>query len=805
MKISERVLRILEWDSIITELASRCATSTGREIAQAIKPLAAEKAKSRLKEITELKETMLQSEQPDFTGAENISPLLDIAEKEGVLQISDVCVIRNFITASNRIINFISKHKDILVSISVEFGFLARLNDLKDLLYSSVTDNNELNTNKYPALKNIKDNLSGVKQEIEKKLNSIFNSSSLSSALQEKIHTIRNERYVILIKTNMKDKVKGNIHDLSASGATLYIEPEEITHLNNKMIMLERDYKIEISRILRELTKEIAKHSGELRSNATLLARLDILTASAKFSIEVKGSEPQIVNENIIDLQSARHPLLFLMSPEAVVPNDISIGKEYNCMIISGANTGGKTVLLKTVGLCALLAMHGLHIPAGPDSAIGIFSNILADIGDDQSILESLSTYSGQIVIIKEMIERANKDTLILVDEILVGTNPRQGAVLAQSVLEKLAGTDSIIIVATHYPELKELPSINRRFTNASVSFDIDTLRPTYRLRTGIPGTSYALDIAKNYGMPDEVISRAKELLDSREMSTEALIENIQKHKEEIEEEQKKIKETNEQLIIEKNKNIETKMKLDQRIEEIKNERGIDFIEEINRYRKDITDKLNDLQNKNVKELEKIKHELKETKDKVSAELRKDRQKRFINKYLPFVPEKAKQGDYVFIASLEKTGRISNIDTAAKRVSVVLGNAIKAKYSFEDLLSVSVKKAKKKEKKEPEAARPATRHPDETDKPVPGTLQTRYNTIDLRGLKADEAINRLETELDRMMRSGIDTAVIIHGHGTGALKLAVRSQLKFSRYVAKFRPGEQGEGGDGVTIALLNR
>lgn len=802
--ISERVLGILEWQSILKELESRCATVIGKKLVSSLKPLPVERVRLRLKQITELRELMLQGEAPDFAGITGIDEFLEIASKEGVLSIENLSAIKEFIIATNRIINFISKFKDQLNYTAEEFSALNKLRDLGELLSNSITDSNELNVNRFKELKRIKDNLLKTRQEIEKKLHDIIHSPHLSLSIQEKIHTIRNERYVVLVKSNMRDKVKGNLHDVSSSGATFFVEPAEIISSNNKLIMLERDYKNEILRILRDLSKETGKYSNELYSNSRLLAGLDFLAAASKLSISIKGSEPEILNEPIIQLLNARHPLLYLMSTGTVIPNDISIGKEFNCMIISGANTGGKTVLLKTAGLCALLSMHGLHIPADPDSSIGIFAGILADIGDDQSISASLSTYSGQIVIINEMIQNANEGTLVLIDEILVGTNPRQGAVLAQSVLEALAETGARIIATTHYPELKELPLANNRFMNASVSFDAESLKPTFKLRTGIPGTSYALDIAKNYGLRDNIIERAKELLDSREKTAEALIENMQKHREELEEENIKITELNITLTKEKNKYLEMQAELNLKIEEIKNEKGIEFIDEINKYRSEIAGKIKDIHNAKESELEKLQQNLGEIKTKIIHRLMKDRKKRFIGNTTAFLPEKASPGDSVFIASLEKIGKIKSIDHANRNVSVLLGNSIKAKYGFDDLLTpLTIEKKHKPPKTIIEKKYPAGVHEAKPDNEIPHTLQMQYNTCDLRGLKVEEALNKLESDLDKMIRSAIITAVIIHGHGTGALKEAVRNKLKTSSYVKKFRPGEYGEGGDGVTIASL--
>ena len=799
--LSERVLKILEWDSILKELESRCDTPLGKNIVPAIKPLTEDKIILQLKYISEIKEALLD-ESMDFAGVSDVNPLVAITEKDGVLSIDDLCSIRNFVRASNNIIIYLNRNKNKLKNVFEKFSTLDKLTALGEVLYSSLTENNDININKYPALKDIRENLLKAKQEIEKRLSSILHSQTAASAVQEKIHTIRNERYVILVKANMKDKVKGNVHDVSSSGATIYIEPDEIISLNNKIIMLERDYKNELFKILQSLSRETAKYSAELVHNQSLITRLDYLNAASKFSVSLKACEPEITSEKIIELYSARHPLLFLMNPAAVVSNDILLGKTFNCMIISGANTGGKTVLLKTTGLCALLAMHGLHVPAGPDSSIGIFSNILVDIGDDQSIFQSLSSFSGQIVIINEMLKFANKQSLVLVDEILAGTNPRQGAVLAEAVLENLAETDAVIIATTHYPELKELAVKNNRFENASVSFDTETLKPTYKLRTGIPGTSYTLDIAQIYGMRNDVLAKAKELLDSRESTTEALIENIQKQKEEIEEEHKKIIEARNELSKEKSRYREMQSTLNSRIEEIKNERGIEFLDEINRYREEISGKIKILNNGDEKELEKLKLELSKVRDNISIVLKKDSKKRFLNKYKTFDPVKAKSGDQVFIASLEQTGRIENIDAANKTVLVILGNSIKAKYKSDELLTLlekntKIKSSAHKHREAAEAAKPGTAEK------IPGVMQTQHNTIDLRGLKVDEAITKLESGLDTMMRNNIKTAIVIHGHGTGALKSAVRAHLKLSYYVESSRTGEYGEGGDGVTVVAL--
>lgn len=797
--LSERVLKILEWDSILKELDSRCATSRGKDMISGLKPQPRETITARVKMISELKGLISKEESPDFTGITDIGPFIQLVLKDGVLRIPELSQIRNMAVAVKGISKYINSHKEELTLVSEEFGELDETKELRELLSSSITESDELNDNKYKELKHIKEQLSLVKNDIEKKINSIIHSPSKSQAIQEKVYSIRNDRYVILVKSEMKSSIKGTMHDISSSGATLYIEPAEITGLNNRLVMLERDFTIEINKILRQLSKETAKYSDQLLHNLSLLADLDFLTAAARLSISIKGSEPVISGDNILNLYNARHPLLYLMNPGSVVPNDISIGKDYTCMIISGANTGGKTILLKTAGLCALLIMHGLHIPAGPDSEIGIFSNILADIGDDQNIVQSLSTYSGQVVIINDMIAKADEKTLVLVDELLVGTNPRQGAVLAQAVLEALVRTKAVILITTHYSELKDLPAISSKFINASVSFDVETLRPTYKLRTGLPGTSYTIEIAKNYGMREDIISRSKELLDEKELSTEALLENIQKHRQEIDEEYVKIEEIKKEISREKALLEEKENRLSIETEELKNSRGIEFIDEINRYRERISDKIKNIREDSIKDHENINQELLNLREKISGEIKKDSKKRFLDKYLNFKPGEAETGDTVFIVPLEKTGTIEQIDKENKTAVILLGSSIKSRYSFSELLVP----AQKKKTGGPSSGLKKRDNAPEKPDVIGLTIQTKYNTSDLRGLIVDSALNKLENDLDRMMRSNINTAVVIHGHGTGALKTAVRQWLRFSHYVKGFRPGEQSEGGDGVSIVQL--
>lgn len=799
IQIAERDHDILEWDAILKELQSRCDTIKGKSFALTLCPLSMVDIKLRLKQITELKESIIHGEFPEFSGITDIEPFLNIAIKDGVLSLDELSQIKDFIIASKRVRNFIKINREKFISISEEFKSINNLNTIGDLIIDSITDLGVLNTDKYPELRRIGDDIFNTKKQIEKILQDLIYSPSMDKVLQEKIYTTRNERYVILLKSNMKERINGTVHDISSSGGTLFVEPAEISGLNNRLIMFELNLQIQINKILRQLSEGVGKHSDELLDNLKIISYFDFLTAASKFSISIKGNEPEISDDNILRLYNARHPLLYLMSPDTVVSNDISLGEDFNCLIISGANTGGKTVLLKTIGLCALLIIYGLHIPVTADSRIGIFSNILTYIGDEQSIVQSLSTFSGQIIVLREMIEKADSRSLILIDEMVVGTSPRHGAALAQSILEEIIESEARIVVTTHYTELKKLSLVDKRFINASVSFDIETLNPTYRLKTGTPGLSYTLEIAEIYGINERILSRSREFLDSTEISMDALLEKIRKEESRIEEDKERIRLKEEELRKQQILYDKEQMKLNQKMEELKKEKGIIFLEELDKYKDMIRQRIKNLQVSDLKTSGELHHEVIRLEKEISDRLKRDGAGRFTDRYVSFDPDVVEVGDRVFIVSLEREGKVESIDILTKNVYIILGNLVRARYKFQDIMIPLLRKKAGKFIKQIEIAN----NESSDDNISLPTIQTRYNTIDLRGLRVDDAINKVEQDFDKMLINRIRSVIIIHGHGTGALKKAVRSRLKFSPYVKDYRPGEREEGGDGVTITLL--
>ncbi len=800
MTLSQRVLELLEWPLIIEKLSSYLKTPQGAEYVREMTPLGEEAIRKQLKKISSLKELILIKELLNFSGMEDIEESLARAEKGSVLDLKELSLVRSSLLCSGKIRGFLHERREEFPSLEEEYNRLHPLREISDLLAGSITEKSELNRKKYPELRKIEDEIFSRKKEAEKLLRKLIGTYSKGKALQENIFTTRNQRYLLLVKTGLKHQVRGTVNDMSASGATTYMEPDEVRDLNNRIISLELEYREVVYRILRQLTESVADHSEEIRNNMGVIAFLDFLTASAKLSIATGGNEPEITGKPLLKLKDARHPLLSLMNPEEVVANDIEIGDDFSSLIISGANTGGKTVLLKTLGLAAVMTLFGLHISADSSSTAGIFGKVLADIGDDQNLNQSLSTFSGQIVELSRMLRDADETTLVLIDEIIAGTNPGQGAALARAFIEELADTGCRMAVTTHYSELKEIATADPRFTNGSVSFDLDTYRPTYRYIPGIPGISYAVEIAGDYGLPEKVIGRARELLDEREQSTEGILEDLQRIRQEHEEERLKILEEKKRLEVEREKlsGRETELKL--RADELKVERGLKFLDELGEFRKKVSQRISELRQGGMKDAGEIQKEIIELQESVSGTIEEISREKHRDTFRPLEKNEITAGMKVFVPALEKTGTIESIDASGETVRVHLGGPVKSRFRLSELLFNPSEKEKTGKKKQPA---PAIKKTEAGSEKVSSVIQTSYNTIDLRGKTVDEALPAMESGFDSMIRNGIDTAIVIHGHGTGALKEAVRSSLRNSLYAEDFRPGEHGEGSDGVTVVRL--
>ena len=792
---NRRLLDALEWHLVVNEVESRCFTSVGKKATLQV-PSGKDEIVRRHKKITALKELMQQGHSLDFGGITDILDIIVRAAKNSLLLLEEIVGVKNFLRGTARLRSFLKEYKETYPILKEDFDQIFPCQKLESELELSVTDDGVLSAVRYPILSRLRSSIASVRSEIEKKLSIMINSPAFEKIVQERIFTTVNQRCCILVKAGMRGHIKGTIHDVSASGSTFYIEPDSVKAMNDKYIVLVRELEDEIEKILASLSSLIGEFADELASNVHSAGRLDFFNAGALFSEAVKGSAPEITDEPLLDLKQVRHPLLELMQRGAVVGNDIELGKSYNCLVISGANTGGKSVLLKTVGCAVLLAQMGLHIPASPDSRVGLFNPIFAEIGDGQNIQQSLSTYSGQISSVNEILSNTGPQTLVLIDEVISGTNPRYGAAIAQAILEEMVTAGCRIIATTHYSELKELASFSDAFCNASVSFDLDTLRPTYNLVTGLAGVSYALEIAKNCNLKESILERAAELIDSREMSLEAVLEEAQRFKRETEEEKAALNLQREELQKERDHLKEQEHKLAALSREIKEGRGLEFLAELDEMNRQAAARIHLLQTSSMKEASDIQAEINSLRSSVLEKLQKEREEYFAMENVPVNPLEAKPGDKVFAVSIEKEGIIDSISQDMSSAVIVFG-AIRARFPFSSLYNPARVTGGKN------SSFAHVKPPRTEGGIIPGVVQTSYNTIDLRGKRVAEAIESLDSGLDSMLRNNIDIVVVIHGHGSGALKQSVREHLKMSTYVSDFRQGDYGEGGDGVTIVKM--
>ena len=641
---------------------------------------------------------------------------------------------------------------------------------IENSVFSAIIDENTIDDNASTTLKNIRKNKKKLEQDIKSNLSKLLN----SKYIQEPIVTIRNDRYVIPIKNEYRNEIKGFIHDISASGSTVFIEPLTVFELNNQINSLRLDENVEIERILFNLSSLFFNIINELENNVRLIGMIDFAFAKANYAISINATEPVINNEKYINLISARHPLI---PSNSVVPINVSIGKDYSTLVITGPNTGGKTVTLKTVVLLTCMAMSGLYIPTNENSSIYVFKNIFVDIGDEQSIAESLSTFSSHITNIVEITNNADSESLVVLDELGSGTDPVQGANLGISILDYLHNKNCITLITTHYPELKNYALVNDGFENASSEFDLETLSPTYKLLLGIPGKSMAFEIAQKLGLNKDILNNAKTNLDSSNISIEELLKNIYDDKALIEKEKEKILSSSTEIETLKNKLLNENTELENSKKDILNNAKqeartilIDAKEEVNEIIKNISSGKN--ADKLRKELNKKIEELSVTNNIASNPI-----------------STVEVGMNVFIPSLNQEGIILSMPNKNGIVNIQIGNA-KTQLNIDQL---------------EEAKKSISNKNTVTYSKSSSNLKAKYVNpeINVIGYNVDEATFAIDKFLDDCFIAKIQTARIVHGKGTGALRKGIHEFLKTHPHVANYRIGTFGEGEMGVTIVEI--
>ena len=687
--------------------------------------------------------------------------------------------------------------KNFLDGISKDFFELSELKnslfankELEDKIFDTFTPAMTVKEEASAELKSLYQTLRDTNQNVKTCVNSLMQNPDFTQNLQDTIYTQRDGRTVFQVKAECKNKVSGIVHDISQSNQTFFIEPEILVGLNNKIRQTEAEIKIEIEKILKKLSNEIGDYFEEIKTSNLQLTELDFIFAKAKYSLSFDGCSAKISDEKVINLKFMKNPVLIKAKTD-IVENDFYMSSDKNCMIITGSNTGGKTVVLKTAGLCTLMTKAGMHIPCY-EAEIYPFKKVFADIGDEQSIIQNLSTFSAHMTNIVDIINHSDSETLVLFDEISAGTDPKEGASLAQAILEYLQKKNAFIIATTHYGELKSLAYTKQGFINASVEFNINTLKPTYKLLIGIPGASNAISIGKNLGLKDEIINNAKETYFNEKDNTAKVLEELQKTQQELSDSKKVIEEKEENV-----KRLE--QSLNDKLNEIKKEKR----KNIHIYKKKYETSLDEAK----EEIKEILKEMREEKSEkiarrsfhrlanIETAMRSDFSKdedEIAEKYTPIDWQTAKEGDKVMVTDLNQEVTLLSMPDKNNNVQIQMG-LLKTKIK-KDKLAVLNKSLIKKEQK------------------AKGTYKKDFSierrnlsqTLDLRGYRCEEALDEIEAYLDKASLVNLSPVYIIHGHGTGALKQVIRDYLMHSPYVAKFRPGENAEGGDGVSVVDIN-
>lgn len=794
--MNQKALETLEYKKIIAQLKREMGSAASAKLADELTPLTSEKIiKEELRSTTEAVDLIVRKGPLPTGGLYDIREALLLAKKGGSLTMRQLLEVQNVLGISSEVVAFM--HDDALPAlkyIGEMVDLIVEFTALEKEISRCILTEDEMADNASPKLKDIRRSIHQQNQAIKNKLSRIITSSSNKTYLQDAIVTMRDGRYVIPVKQEYRSFFPGMVHDQSKGGATLFIEPQGVVELNNKLRELEVEEQLEIARILAELSSRVAEHYSEIRSNLELLIKLDFIMAKGKLSCKMHASEPKIDVDGELRLISARHPLI---EYKKAVPVDIRIGGDYRTLIITGPNTGGKTVSLKTAGLLVMMAQSGLHIPASHASTLPIFGEVFADIGDEQSIEQSLSTFSSHMKNIVSIIDKASYDSLVLVDELGAGTDPTEGAALAIAILERFYDSGALTMATTHYNELKKYALATSGVENAAMEFDVETLTPTYRLLIGVPGKSNAFEISKKLGLSESVIERASEHIKHGDMEFENVISSIEDDKRkaaadrldaesmraEIEERLKKLEEK-EKAISEKRADIIAEAKREAR----------ELLRETKSAVKDVQKDLRRLQksgahtNLNTGALEKSRRKINEAEDLVSEKVVKQ-----VNSE-PVSADTLKIGDRVKLLTIGQNGTILSLPDEKGNLMINIG-ALKVKARLQDLMLINEGKDRK----------PQAKSSSKYGSLLRSKSSSVSASINVMGKNLEDALADVEKYLDDVYMAGLDMVSIIHGRGGGILKDGIRQMLKRKKYVDSYGAASYNDGGEGVTVVRMKK
>lgn len=793
--MNQKVLKTLEYNKIIELLTEKADSEPGKKLCKELTPSTDLSLIRQMQ--TETKDALnrlFRVGSTSFGSNANLSFSIKSLEIGSTLSISELLKIASFLDNVNRIKTYGRKERedDAGDSLDSYFEQLTPLTQIANEINRCILSEEEIADDASPRLKSIRRSMVLTSEKIRSQLNSMLN-GPYRTYLQDAVITTRNNRYCIPVKSEYKAQVNGMVHDQSATGSTFFIEPAAVVNLNNELKELDLQEQEEIKIILATLSAQAGEHTRELTDNQKIMTALDFIFAKAELAMDMNGTEPLFNTEHYINIRKGRHPLL---DKKKVVPIDINLGKDFDLLIITGPNTGGKTVSLKTVGLFTLMGQAGLHIPALDRSELSVFTEVYADIGDEQSIEQSLSTFSSHMKSIVHILKHADADSLCLFDELGAGTDPTEGAALAIAILNFLHDRGIRTMATTHYSELKIYALSTSFVENACCEFSVETLQPTYRLLIGIPGKSNAFAISSKLGLPDDIINAAKEQIGKEEKSFEDVIADLEQNRITIEKEQREIAEYKEHIRTLQEQLQKKNEKIDQAKDKILREAN-EKAKEILQEAKEVADEtIRDFNragaNMDIRELEKkrqkVRDKISEKNEKLS--LKNDSsQKQSGKKTLD--PKKLKKGDSVKIVSMGLKGTVNTLPDAKGNLFVLCG-IMRTQTNVRDLVLIE----------ESSVSAPALQRSN-TSKIKMSKSFSISTEINLLGKTVDEAIAELDKYLDDAYLAHLPSVRVVHGKGTGALRSAVHNHLKRLKYVKEYRLGEYGEGDAGVTIVTF--
>ena len=797
---AQRYFHTLELDKVLAKLADQANCDDSKRMALSLTPSDDfSTVQLLMKKTSDAYMLSARYTSPSLHKLKNCEMALRKAEKGSNLSLRELMDVSSVLHNIRSVKDWRKRCEGESTSLDPLFEVLTPNRELENTIDNAVLSEEELADSASAELASLRRKINQAKLRVRERLDQLIKSPTQSKYLQEALVTQRDGRFVVPVKSEYRSEIKGLVHDTSSSGATLFIEPMAVVEANNEIRVLQAKEKQEVDRIIMELSVKVGEFAESIIYSYRSLVEIDLYFAKASLAYKMKATVPNILQTGEIDLKRARHPLI---DPEKVVPIDVNLGKDFNTLVITGPNTGGKTVTLKTMGLLTLMAMCGLMLPVAENSSISVYKKVLVDIGDEQSIEQSLSTFSAHMTNIVSIIEEADSDSLVLIDELGSGTDPVEGAALAISIMERLAVYGAKVGATTHYAEIKEYALQTPGVCNASCEFDVETLKPTYRLLIGIPGKSNAFAISQRLGLPEEIIEAAKRNISAEKTRFEDVLSQLDQTRQELEKEKEEVDRLRAEQL-ESKRNLEqfkqkTYKQMDRELQNAQ-EKANRIVSSVKAESEKLLQELDDIRRqKESEEFSKLVqgakssyrsniNRLEDTANPVIGRVKEE--------YTP--PRPFKKGDLVLITQLNEEGVLLSDPDNAGNVQVQAG-IIKTKVPVSDLRLVDKKRRRQLNRMEKKSnGGGVTRTL--TDK----SQRSASSEIDLRGQTIEEGIMMVDQYIDSCLLMGIKTITIIHGKGTGALRNAIQQHLKNHKAVRSFRLGVYGEGENGVTIAEL--